>query len=134
MNTLLLVLVVALLGLLLVKQNKPKVIYMKPLYNQQTYHQPARPINLNTQHVAPFRKIGLLYSGKRKGILPLIGRQIHRGSYRWNYYTLSNNNMIKIPLSHKGRECDDKYGCEELYDDDVVFIPEYNENFTVKLY
>ena len=92
------------------------------------------PINVNTQSVGHYEQVGLLYDGHTT--LPLMGRRTYNRSTRWNYYTLTNDNIaIRIPLSNKGRDCLDRNGCDELYDDDAVIIPEYNNSkFVVKLY
>ena len=68
-------------------------------------------------------------------ILPLYGRPVHRGSNKWSYYTASDKyNMVKIPFSHNGKQCNTEYGCNELYDDDLIQIPAYNGLFRVKIY
>ena len=41
---------------------------------------------------------------------------------------------LEAALVHKGRKCDSQYGCTELYDDDIIIVPPYNNNFKVKLY
>ena len=41
---------------------------------------------------------------------------------------------MKIPLSVNGRKCDADYGCDEIYDGDVITLPEYNATFKVTLY
>ena len=80
-----------------------------------------------------FHNVGHLHNSSR--ILPLYGRPIHRGSNRYNYYTLSDGSIpIKLSFSHEQRMCDDEYGCNELYDNDVVHIAEYNDTFSVSLH
>ena len=48
------------------------------------------------------------------------------------YYTLYNN--VKIPLSNSGKSCDTEYGCSELFDNDVINIPELNGSFKINIY
>ena len=68
-------------------------------------------------------------------ILQLFGRAISPGSYKWQYYTNSDNfQSVKVQLMHKGRQCLDDNGCEELYTGDIVRVPAYNMHFRVELY
>ena len=39
-----------------------------------------------------------------------------------------------MPLTHNGKKCDGTYGCDELYDGDIISIPSYNGNFKVNIY
>ena len=112
---------------------------------EQTY---GIPINIPSRGYSnAFQQVGMLYketiqsesqtpgNNSDVNILPLYGRPTYPGSNKWSYYTSSDKfNMIKIPFSHKGRECDSEHGCEELYDDDTVDIPAYNGQFRVKIY
>lgn len=68
-------------------------------------------------------------------ILQLFGRAIYPGSYKWQYYTNSDNfQSVKVQLMHKGRQCLDDIGCEELSTGDIVRVPAYNMHFRVELY
>ena len=92
------------------------------------------PINIHTQAVDHYQQIGLLYDGHTT--LPLLGRRVHSGSNKWNYYSLTNDNIaLKIPLQKNGRGCMERNGCDELYEDDSIIIPEYNQSkFKIKMY
>jgi len=92
------------------------------------------PINIHTQAVDHYQQIGLLYDGHIT--LPLLGRRVHSGSNKWNYYSLTNDNIaLKIPLSKNGRGCMERNGCDELYEEDSIIIPEYNQSkFKIKMY
>ena len=92
------------------------------------------PINIHTQAVDHYQQIGLLYDGHTT--LPLLGRRVHSGSNKWNYYSLTNDNIaLKIPLSKNGRGCMERNGCDELYEEDSIIIPEYNQSkFKIKMY
>ena len=60
-------------------------------------------------------------------ILRLFGRQEYPGTYtRYEYYTTitSGNDYIKIPIDRK----------KELYDDDVIYIKELDDNYKVQLH
>ena len=51
------------------------------------------------------------------------------------YYTTSDKfNQVKLPISHKNRSCNLEYGCDELYENDIVTVPAYNGNFKVVKY
>ena len=68
-------------------------------------------------------------------ILPLFGGPTHNGSSKWYYYTSTDKyNQIKLPLSNKNRSCNVEYGCDELYDGDMVTVPAYNGEFKVVKY
>ena len=93
-----------------------------------------RPINIRTRGVEDYRQLGIL-SGKNGKVLPLYGRRTYIGSNRWNYFTQANDHLaLKIPLSSNNRDCDSHTGCDELYDNDNLNLPMYNDNFSVKLY
>ena len=106
------------------------------------------PINVPTRgEPGRFQQVGMLYKESIQAestspgnntdsiILPLYGRPVHRGSNKWSYYTASDkHNMVKIPFTHNGKQCNTEYGCNELYDDDLIQIPAYNGVFKVKVY
>jgi len=94
--------------------------------------------NLNTRPVEQYTRIGYLYSetGNSQNIIPLYGRRVYSGSIKWNYYinTVDHAYTVTIPIEYKGKKCDSEYGCDELYDDDSIQIPEYGGLYKVKLY
>ena len=65
-------------------------------------------------------------------IIPLMGRRPYNRSHKMIYYTIYNN--MRIPLKNKNRDCDSEYGCDELFTDDVIEIPELNGQFKVNIY
>ena len=68
-------------------------------------------------------------------ILPLFGGPTYNGSSKWYYYTSTDKyNQIKLPLSNKNRSCNVEYGCDELYDGDMVTVPAHNGEFKVVKY
>ena len=108
-----------------------KRIIEKPTYVRSTNR---IPINVATRGIEDYRQVGIVSSNNGK-VLPLYGRRTYRGSNRWNYFTQANDHLaLKIPLSNNGRECDSSTGCDELYDNDNINIPQYNNDFSVKLY
>ena len=78
------------------------------------------------------KKIG---NSSDTNILPLFGAPTYNGSNKWMYYIASDKyNSIKMPITYKDRKCDSEYGCDELYDNDVVDVPSYNGKFKVNIY
>ena len=52
----------------------------------------------------------------KDNILPLMGRPLFTNRDKWNFYTMTDkNNMIKLPISHKGRSCTNQIGCDNIY-------------------
>ena len=77
----------------------------------------------------------LLYPPQQTIILPLFGMPTHNGSNKWIYYTTSDKfNQVKLPITNKNKVCNSDYGCEELYENDIVSVPAYNGNFKVVKY
>tara|TARA_B100001094_G_scaffold263748_2_gene265476 strand:- start:9782 stop:10258 length:477 start_codon:yes stop_codon:yes gene_type:complete len=110
---------------------KPIYVTSQPIVEKVQVQAPT--FNIPTQYIESFRQLGILHTNG--SILPLLGRKIHRGSTNWNYYTLTNDALpLKIPLVHKNRQCMDNFGCQELYDNDQVTIPEMNATYTIRLY
>ncbi len=106
------------------------------------------PINIPTRgESGGFQQVGVLHkielsddtmqigNNSEPVILPLMGAPTYNGSHKWTYYTATDKyNQIKLPITNKNRKCDSEYGCDELYDEDVVTIPAYNGSFKVKKY
>lgn len=94
------------------------------------------PINVRTQGFdSNYSQMGILTSTNNKQtILPLMGRPLITGRDMWQYYTMSETNNIKLPISRGKRSCTNEYGCDKLYDGDNVFVQGYNEVFNVTVY
>ena len=92
------------------------------------------PINIPTRgYSSDYQQVGLLTGGEQ--ILPLYGKLTFPRSNKWLYYTGTDKyHMIKIPVSHKSRDCTAEYGCDELYDGDMVHVPAYNKDYKVSVY
>lgn len=106
--------------------------YMPPLKDDMY----VMPINVRTQGFdSNYRQMGILTSTNNKQtILPLMGRPLITGRDMWQYYTMSETNNIKLPISRGKRSCTNEYGCDKLYDGDNVFVQGYNEVFNVTVY
>jgi hypothetical protein len=97
------------------------------------------PINVPTQSVdTNYRQVGILTRVKghhKETILPLMGRPLFTNRDKWNFYTINDgNNAVKLPIIFKGRSCTSEYGCDNLYNGDIVFVEGYNEAFKVTAY
>jgi len=95
------------------------------------------PINIETQSVdTNYRQVGILtrVDNTKEMILPLMGRPLITHRDKWNFYTIGENNMIKIPIHHKGVNCTSSLGCNDLYSGDIIKIDGYNSEFKVTLY
>lgn len=101
------------------------------------------PINVRTRGIPDeYRQIGLLTrnSGPKTGdkvILPLMGRNLHTGRDKWQYYTMSNSPgtiSTRLPVSVDGHSCSSEYGCDSVSNGDIVYVDGYDETFRVTLY
>jgi hypothetical protein len=83
-----------------------------------------------------FQQIGHLTNNDNPEpvILPLFGKMINNN--RWLYYTVSDKQLqIKIDIEYKNKSCQDSHiGCDELYNDDEVFVPAYSKIFKISMY
>jgi hypothetical protein len=103
------------------------------------------PINIPTQgpnQFSNYTQLGIItkISGDKShndAILPLMGRQIMGGSRdKWQYYTMTNTGNLntKLPIRVKGRNCTGEYGCDEIYNNDPVFVEGYDHMYRVTMY
>ncbi len=97
------------------------------------------PINVPTQTVeSPFRQIGILtrVNGPTgENILPLMGRPLYIRRDKWNFYTMNDkNNMIKLPIVFKGVNGMNEYGCDNIYNGDIVYVEGYQDSFKATIY
>ncbi len=97
------------------------------------------PINVSTQGTddSKYRQVGILtrLNGNDETILPLMGRPLFTRRDKWNFYTLNDkNNMIKLPVTVKGRSGTDEHGCDNVYNGDSVYVEGYNGAFKVTAY
>jgi hypothetical protein len=100
------------------------------------------PITTTTRPVfTQYQQVGVLYAQSsdadgKKLVLPLFGKRIDTRTDKWNYYTLSDGyHSFKLAITNRGKNCfNDEYGCEELFSDDVVTLPQFTHDFVVSLY
>ena len=94
------------------------------------------PINVPTRgECEDYKQIGVITSEDNTNILPLFGRRLWNGAYKWLYYTQTDRFVsVRLPVYNKGRNCSGEYGCDELSDNDEVTVPQLNSSFKVTLY
>lgn len=95
------------------------------------------PINMRTQGGnSEYRQVGILTRGNNGDtILPLMGRPLITNRDKWNFYTMNDkNNMIKLPVTFKGKSCTNEYGCDNIYNGDTVYVEGYNDTFNATVY
>lgn len=131
-------------------KNKAYERIINPLLPPERSYESTYGVPINVPTRGPeggYQQIGYLYKddisddNKKIGnnsesvILPLYGSPTFSGSNKWRYYISSDKyHSIKMPITHKNKECDNEHGCEELYDNDVVSVPSYNGEFKTKIY
>jgi hypothetical protein len=81
-----------------------------------------------------YQSMGVINLGDGK-ILPLYGRRTAYRSDRFQYYTRTDSyNPVQLPVSAKGRSCQDDNGCEELMDGETVKVIPLNKTGPVTIY
>ena len=98
------------------------------------------PVNVQTRGMDnDYQQMGILtrsnYSGDEM-ILPLMGRKHMSGRDKWQYYTISGSGNLntKLPISVNGRSCTSEYGCDDIYNGDVVYVDGYKDTFHATIY
>ena len=109
----------------------------RPFINSNNLDPRGMPINIRTQGVeSTYRQVGILTRiNGSETILPLMGRPLIAGRDTWNFYTMSDkNNMVKLPVTFKNKNCSNEYGCDNVYNGDTVYVEGYNDAFRVTVY
>jgi hypothetical protein len=131
---------------IVVSQIPPPVIYQHPPINTLTnlYAPPLRNDNyvngipsIATQRFDPnYRQIGILTrQNGTEEILPLMGRRNMTSRDKWQYYTMTGNNIqMKLPLSVNGKSCTGEYGCNEIFNNDTVYVEGFKDVFVATVY
>lgn len=98
----------------------------------------SNKINIPTHFTnAQFSQVGIATNEGSDSniILPLIGKKLLPSRNSWQYYCMSDqNNSIRLPVSFNGKNCMDEYGCDELYNNDTIYIDGYNDLFKITIY
>jgi hypothetical protein len=123
--------------------------YAPPLKNDGIYYPtdsgdirgiPAKiPINVETRGMnMDYQQVGILTRTNNSNdmILPLMGRRNLAGRDKWQYYTISNTGNLntKLPISVNGKSCTNEYGCDQVYNGDIVYVEGYKDTFIATIY
>jgi hypothetical protein len=113
-------------------QNPLTNLYAPPIRNDNYAIPPiaTQPFDLN------YRQIGILtrQTGSTE-ILPLMGRRQMSSRDKWQYYTMSGNNLqVKLPVSVNGKSCTGEYGCNEIFNNDTVYVEGFKDIFIATIY
>ena len=120
---------------------------------------PLLPISVRPPIDKHYKQVGVLVRSRTDGtdvsnadldILPLMGQWLHGSTYR--YFTQTGGVGNKLPVERaadcptgqcgssgalgslrRGR-CTSEYGCGELYSNDVVKVPGFQDSFTANIY
>ena len=98
------------------------------------------PINVPTRgYPTGYQQVGVLKQENSSGeakLLPLFGEQTYPGSRQWRYYSSSDGfQSVKLPVEHKNKNCQDTYGCDEIYEGQTVKVTGYdNADFKATIY
>jgi len=104
-----------------------------PLSNP--YVPPLRNNNVRSSETN-YKQIGILT--RNNEILPLMGKRKMTSRYKWQYYTIigggNGNLQTKLPVSVNGKSCTGEYGCDEIYNNDTVYVEGYKDIFVATIY
>jgi hypothetical protein len=108
-------------------------LYSPPVRNNNDFNIPS----IATQPLDPnYRQFGILTRNTGSSeILPLMGRRLTKSRDKWQYYTMSGNNLqVKLPISVNGKSCTGEYGCNEIYNNDTVYVEGFKDIFIATIY
>ena len=102
----------------------------------------AIPINIQTQRSEMrYSQVGIITkkSMNHNEVLPLMGRRTITSRDKWQYYTIlgggsGGNLQTKLPVRVKGKLCSGEYGCDEIFQGDVVYVEGIKETFEATIY
>ena len=95
------------------------------------------PVNIESRGPSPeFGQVGILTKPGENLILPLMGRRLSSSRDKYQYFTYSNTGNIntKLPISKSGKSCTGEYGCDEVFNGDMVFVEGYADTFKATIY
>jgi hypothetical protein len=97
------------------------------------------PVNIETRGMnMEYQQVGILTRTNNSNdmILPLMGRRNLAGRDKWQYYTISNSGNLntKLPISVNGKSCTNEYGCDQVYNGDIVYVEGYKDTFIATIY
>lgn len=88
-----------------------------------------------------YRQIGILtptqpsslVDTQTNQILPLLGRPLFTNRDKWQFYTMTKND-IKLPITNKGKSGSNEYGCDNIYNGDIIYVEGYSMAFKATVY
>jgi len=100
---------------------------------------PGIPINIKTRgEPTGYQQVGVLMDSTTGGdpkLLPLYGQETYPGSRQWNYYTSSDGfQAVKLGIMQNNKNCQEHYGCKEIYNGDSIGVNGYNNTFKANIY
>lgn len=123
---------------------QPILIMNPPNTLTNLYTPPVRNDNYSIPSIATrpvehnYRQIGILTRNSNNSssdILPLMGRRQLTSRNKWQYYTMTGNNIqMKLPVSVNGKSCTGEYGCDEIFNNDTVFVEGFKDIFVATIY
>lgn len=80
--------------------------------------------------------VGYLRHDASGTLYPLYAQPSPTHRYRFNYHTVTSptDTHFKLPVFHNNRDCTERFGCDELYDNSQVTVPGVDGPLTVKMY
>jgi len=119
--------------------------YTPPNKNIVTYPRDSSdvrgiPVNVQTRGTFnDYQQVGILTRSSNidgEMILPLMGRKHMSGRDKWQFYTISGSGNLntKLPISVNGKSCTGEYGCDDIYNGDIVYVEGYNDTFKATIY
>lgn len=106
----------------------------RPIINTPNFYTLQGPVEpVRGTGDSKYRQIGTLSSYTNSNQqFPLIAKKNANDSTLWYYYTKVNN--VAVPIMVNNKICDDTYGCEALFSNDSVFIPDLDGDYRVALF
>jgi hypothetical protein len=98
------------------------------------------PVNIETRGLpTSYQQVGILNRTNDMSndtILPLMGKQTMAGRDKWQYYTISSTGNLntRLPVSVNGKSCSGEYGCDQIYNGDILYVEGYNDTFRATIY
>tara|TARA_Y100000389_G_C17390894_1_gene479817 strand:- start:724 stop:1197 length:474 start_codon:yes stop_codon:yes gene_type:complete len=120
------------------KKNETKIVE-KIVENKCCDKDPVKSMEINIPTRGcpeETRQLGVLTTENAEVTVPLYGRRLWNGSNKWNYFTRTDKFIsIILPVYKCNKNCFEEYGCDELYDNDIVEVPQLTtQSLKVTLY
>lgn len=98
----------------------------------------TQPYNSQYSQVGILSRTGHGHGSRNAEILPLMGRRQITTRDKWQYYTVagggSGNFQTKLPITVNGKKCSGEYGCNEIDNNDSVYVEGYKDIFVATIY